>query len=73
MVLVSIETSSSAARCQNIDGSNLPGNSGVPWHFTQAGYKLRRGVHAPQHFLYFLPLPQGQGSFLPVFGVARRI
>src|SRR5208337_3562893 len=21
----------------------------------------------PQHFLYFLPLPQGQGSFLPSF------
>ncbi len=20
-----------------------------------------------QHFLYFLPLPQGQGSFLPIF------
>jgi hypothetical protein len=27
----------------------------------------------PQHFLYFLPLPQGQGSFLPVFGVSRLI
>jgi hypothetical protein len=23
-------------------------------------------VHAPQHFLYFLPLPHGPGSFLPV-------
>ena len=22
----------------------------------------------PQHFLYFFPLPQGQGSFLPTFG-----
>lgn len=22
-------------------------------------------VHRPQHFLYFLPLPQGHGSFLP--------
>ena len=22
----------------------------------------------PQHFLYFLPLPQGQGSFLPTLG-----
>jgi hypothetical protein len=31
------------------------------------------GVHAPQHFLYFLPLPQGHGSFLPVFGVALLI
>ena len=24
--------------------------------------------YRPQHFLYFLPLPQGQGSFLPIFG-----
>jgi hypothetical protein len=23
------------------------------------------GTTAPQHFLYFLQLPQGQGSFLP--------
>ena len=23
------------------------------------------GITAPQHFLNFLPLPQGQGSFLP--------
>lgn len=30
-------------------------------------------AHVPQHFLYFLPLPQGQGSFLPVFGVALLI
>ena len=25
----------------------------------------------PQHFLYFLPLPQGHGSFLPILGSAR--
>ena len=25
---------------------------------------------APQHLLYFLPLPQGQGSFLPT-GIGR--
>lgn len=24
-----------------------------------------------QHFLYFLPLPQGQGSFLPTLGALR--
>ena len=24
--------------------------------------------YLPQHFLYFLPLPQGHGSFLPTFG-----
>ena len=32
---------------------------------------LRRSwAHASQHFLYFLPLPHGHCSFLPVFGVA---
>jgi hypothetical protein len=31
------------------------------------------GAQAPQHFLYFLPLPQGHGSFRPVFGVALMI
>lgn len=25
------------------------------------------GLYLPQHFLYFLPEPQGQGSFLPAF------
>ncbi|HEY3653504.1 MAG TPA: hypothetical protein VGL34_00840 [Steroidobacteraceae bacterium] len=25
------------------------------------------GVCSPQHFLYFFPLPQAQGSFLPIF------
>jgi len=25
-------------------------------------------IHAPQHFLYFLPLPHGHGAFLPVLG-----
>jgi hypothetical protein len=24
----------------------------------------------PQHFLYFFPLPQGHGSFLPTFWLA---
>ena len=27
---------------------------------------------APQHFLYFLPLPQEHGSLRPIFGVSRR-
>ena len=31
------------------------------------------GIHAPQHFLYFLALPHGQGSFRPIFGVALLI
>src|SRR5512145_1904646 len=26
---------------------------------------------APWHFLYFLPLPHGQGSFRPTFGSSR--
>ena len=26
---------------------------------------------APQHFLYFLPLPQGQGSLRPTFAPER--
>src|SRR5271167_4446870 len=26
---------------------------------------------APQHFLYFLPLPQGQGSLRPIFSPER--
>src|SRR5206468_2840031 len=29
-------------------------------------------VAAPWHFLYFLPLPQGQGSLRPIFGSSRR-
>ena len=27
--------------------------------------------HAPQHFLYFFPLPQGQGLLRPTFGEER--
>jgi hypothetical protein len=27
--------------------------------------------HFPQHFLYFFPLPQGQGSFRPTLGWVR--
>ena len=27
----------------------------------------------PQHFLYFLPLPQGQGSFLPILRGLRMV
>ncbi|EXI84995.1 MAG: carboxylate/amino acid/amine transporter [Candidatus Accumulibacter regalis] len=32
-----------------------------------------RQRYAPQHFLNFLPLPQGQGSLRPTFGVSRRM
>lgn len=27
----------------------------------------------PQHFLYFLPLPQGHGSFLPTFSLLTTV
>ena len=30
-------------------------------------FQWSTGYQRPQHFLYFLPLPQGQGSFLPIF------
>ena len=32
---------------------------------------LCRYAEAPQHFLYFLPLPQGQGSLRPTLGSGR--
>ena len=41
---------------------------------------FRREIHngisamtafAPQHFLYFLPLPQGQGSLTPINPICR--
>jgi len=28
---------------------------------------IGRNFQAPQHFLYFFPLPHGQGSFRPIF------
>jgi hypothetical protein len=40
--------------------------------FTPPGSKSFYATGAPQHFLYFLPLPQGQGSLRPIFGVSRR-
>ena len=32
---------------------------------------VRGAPSAPQHFLNFLPLPQGQGSLRPIFGPSR--
>ena len=32
---------------------------------------LRLHFPLPQHFLYFLPLPHGQGSLRPIFGSSR--
>ena len=33
--------------------------------------RLGRGFQAPQHFLCFLPEPQGQGSSRPILGAVR--
>src|SRR5580700_12222400 len=50
-------------------GSELIHRLGV-WSITGAiGYLV---VAAPQHFLYFLPLPQEQGSLRPGAGMDRR-
>ena len=38
-----------------------------PFFKKAGGYSASR----PQHFLYFLPLPQGQGSFRPTFLTVR--
>lgn len=45
---------------------NIPGQffGHVP---SQNQYTFRIAYHLPQHFLYFFPLPQGQGSFRPIF------
>ena len=39
-------------------------------HFKLA-FGARIGSYAPWHFLYFLPLPQGQGSLRPTFSSVR--
>src|SRR5580700_2546350 len=45
--------------CADYDGAAIP--------------RLRSGLtpHAPWHFLYFLPEPQGQGSLRPTFSAPR--
>ncbi len=37
--------------------------------------RIKQGLYAfyRQHFLYFFPLPQGQGSFLPIFVLSARV
>lgn len=36
-------------------------------HEPAVGAKFHHALMAPQHFLYFLPLPHGHGLFLPIF------
>jgi hypothetical protein len=44
---------------------------GGPGH-TRHHFRVPANQMAPQHFLNLRPLPQGQGSFRPTFGLARR-
>jgi hypothetical protein len=37
----------------------------------RAALAMRSGITAPQQRLYFLPLPQGQGSLRPAFIVSE--
>jgi len=39
----------------------------VLWAYDSAGLKERPPQFKPQHFLYFLPDPQGHGSLRPSF------
>lgn len=41
---------------------------GCPKASAPLSFHLLTAPYLPQHFLYFFPLPQGQGSFLPTFG-----
>src|SRR5215211_3707840 len=41
--------------------------TGPPWVTGRADHAA-----APWHFLYFFPLPHGQGSLRPTFGSSRR-
>lgn len=41
---------------------------GCPKASNPLSFHLLTAPYLPQHFLYFFPLPQGQGSFLPTFG-----
>src|SRR5687767_1995602 len=45
-------------------------NDGSRWDSCNSSLQ-HRGQILPQHCLYFLPLPQGQGSLRPTFGPAR--
>lgn len=64
---VSVETGAHRLwRCSLALQAKLPDgrNGAAPGHAYSAV--------AAQHFLYFLPLPQGQGSLRPTLGAARR-
>ena len=45
------------------------------WKWSRTGRPMSKNVvaaQAPQHFLYFFPLPQGQGSLRPILGPVLR-
>jgi hypothetical protein len=52
---------------RNRAGVEVPMNASVSRGF------LFHPLYFKQHFLYFLPLPHGQGSFLPTLTFALRL
>ena len=58
---------------QPVDDCPGPQHLGVDERAVQVEEEGRRPhLSFPQHFLYFFPLPHGQGSFRPIFGSSRR-
>jgi len=54
-----------------LDDLKIPAHKkDVPYQSLAKMYLTRIRIQAPQHFLYFLPLPQGQGSFRPTLGLS---
>ena len=47
-------------------------SKGPPWGSPLPMSSSVNQLPSPQHFLYFLPLPQGQGSLRPTLGSSRR-
>ena len=53
--------------------SILPVEKGVGRRARRARRDIGSGRQEPQHLLYFLPLPQGHGSFLPTLSAVRTL
>lgn len=58
---------------KNIDADakkiyNAPSKTTIsPYHYKIIKNHLKKPLYLPQHFLYFLSLPHGHRSFLPIF------
>jgi hypothetical protein len=67
--------------CGTADGTGLPPRFYFSGSASSAVVLLRFSIlplvisypPSPWHFLYFFPLPQGQGSFRPTFGTVPRV